>query len=86
MKNVKTKSNLYTFVIKTIDGKDINEFDLGTSSKNILKKLKYFWDKDTTGDFKTQLLNTKKISLSIARRMILDEQSKERREQMKEKE
>jgi len=83
MKSRTTKSNLYIFVIKTIDSKNIDEFNLGKNSKTILKKLKYFWDKDTTGDFKTKLLNTKKISISIARRMILDEQSKERREQMK---
>jgi len=83
MKYTTTKSNLYIFVIQTIDGKNIDEFNLGKNSKTILKKLKYFWDKDTTGDFKAQLLNTKKLSLSIAKRMILDEQGKERRRRIK---
>jgi len=69
------KSKLYTFVIQTIDGKNIDEFDLGKSSKDMLKTIKYFWDKDSSGEFKTNLLNSKKITLSLARRMIFEEQS-----------
>jgi len=69
------KSRLYSFLLKTINGENINDFDLGKSSKDMLKKIKYFLEKDTSGEFMAKLLKARKINLSIARRMILNMQS-----------
>jgi len=80
--NIKT-SNLYNFLTRTIAGENSDNFNIGASSKAILKKLKYFLDHDTNNDFKNKLLHEHKINIRIAKRIILDEQSKERKEEFK---
>jgi len=77
-------SKLYDFMKKMIAGENIEEFDIGVNSKNILFKIKYFLDKDNNEDFKKELLKLHKINLSIAKRIILKKQSEERRISMRE--
>jgi len=79
-------SKLFDFMKKMIAGEniDIEEFDIGVNSKNILFKIKYFLDKDNNEDFKKELLKLHKINLSIAKRIILKKQSEERRIAMRE--
>ena len=77
-------SKLYDFMKKMIAGENIEEFDIGVNSKNILFKIKYFLDKDNNEDFKKELLKLHKINLSIAKRIILKKQSEERRIAMRE--
>jgi len=77
-------SKLFDFMKKMIAGENIEEFDIGVNSKNILFKIKYFLDKDNNEDFKKELLKLHKINLSIAKRIILKKQSEERRIAMRE--
>ena len=78
------KSKLYSYIIKILDGENINEFNIGVSSKNILFKIKEFLEKDEGSEFKEKLLKSHKINLSIAKRMILEKQSEEKREILRE--
>jgi len=69
------KSNLYDYVLKMIDGEEIDDFNLGISSKSVLHQIKKYSDEDI--EFQSRLLKSYKINISAARRMILDKQSEE---------
>lgn len=77
-------SKLYDFMKKMIAGENIEDFDIGVSSKSILFKIKYFLDKENNKDFKEELLKLHKMNLSIAKRIILEKQSEEKRIAMRE--
>ena len=78
------KSKLYGYIVEILDGKDIDSFDIGISSKNVLYDIKGFLERDGGSEFKNKLLKSHKINLSIAERLILEKQSEERREQLRE--
>ena len=77
-------SKLYDFMKKMIAGENIEEFDIGVNSKSILFKIKDFLERDEGSEFKEKLLKSHKINLRIAKRMILDKQSEERRRERRE--
>lgn len=77
------KSKLYHFIMKILNDEDIETFEVGKTSKEVLQKIKNFLENnDEKGELKDKLLKTHKITINIAMRIILEKQAQIRMEKL----